>query len=113
MVTKVKTQEKAKKPVNKTKVQHKGKKPPEKLLTKVPQEYVFWCHDGDVYTDIYDLMEGLKRMSDETFAYHSNQEKHDFSNWIRDVLEDGELAVAIAEAPDRTEAVTCILTRIS
>jgi hypothetical protein len=113
MVTKEKTQEKAKKPVSKTKIQAKGKKRPEKLTAKVPQEYVFWCHDGDVYTDIFDLVEGLKRMSDETFAYHSNQEKHDFSNWIRDVMGDGELADILAEAADRAEAVTCILTRIS
>ena len=113
MVTKTKTQEKAKQPTSKVKVQNKGKKKPERLLAKVPQEYVFWCHDGGVFTDIYDLVEGLKTMSDETFAYHSNLEKHDFSNWIRDMMEDGELADALAAAADRTEAVTCILTRIS
>ena len=113
MVTKGKSQEKTKKPASKIKVQNKGKKKPEKLLAKVPQEYVFWCHDGDVYADIYDLMEGLKRMSDETFAYHSNQEKHDFSNWIRDIMEDEELADALAAAADRTEAVSCIIARIS
>ena len=113
MVTKAKTQEKTKQPAKKTKAQRPAKKPAAKLLAKVPQEYVFWCHDGGVFTDIYDLVEGLKTMSDETFAYHSNLEKHDFSNWIRDMMEDGELADALAAAADRTEAVTCILTRIS
>ncbi len=113
MVMKAKIQGKAKKPSKKMKIQSKGKKTPEKLVAKVPQEYVFWCHDGGIFTDIYDLMEGLKAMSDETFTYHSNLEKHDFSNWIRDIMGDGELADALAKAADRTEAVTCIITRIS
>jgi len=113
MVTKVKIQEKTKKSASKAKVQNKGKKKPEKLLDKVPQEFVFWCHDGGVFADIYDLMEGLKTMSDETFTYHSNLEKHDFSNWIRDIMEDGELAEALMTAADRTEAVSCIIARIS
>jgi hypothetical protein len=113
MVTKTKTQGKPKQPAKKIKAQRPAKKPAAKLLAKVPQEYAFWCHDGGVFTDIYDLVEGLKAMSDETFAYHSNLEKHDFSNWIRDIMEDGELADALAAAADRTEAVTCIIARIS
>ena len=113
MVTKAKTQEKTKQPAKKSKAQRPAKKPAAKLLAKVPQEYVFWCHDGGVFTDIYDLIEGLKAMSDETFAYHSNLEKHDFSNWIRDIMEDGELADALAAAADKTEAVTCIIAKIS
>ncbi len=113
MVTKGKIQEKAKTPAKRTKVQSKSNKRPENLVAKVPQEYVFWCHDGGVFTDIYDLMEGLKTMSDDTFTYHSNLEKHDFSNWIRDIMGDGELADALAEAADRSQAVSCIIARIS
>lgn len=112
MTTKGRGQEKAKNPAKKPTLQKKSTKS-KKLLEKVPAEYVFWCRDGSVFTDIYDLLEGLERMSDETFAYHSNLEKHDFSNWIRDIMEDGELADALAAAADRTEAVTCIIARIS
>jgi len=97
----------------KVKPQEKAKKPAKKLLAKVPAEYVFWCHDGCIFADLYELAEGLKTMSDETFVYHSNLEKHDFSNWIRDIMEDGELADALAAAADRTEAVTCIIAKIS
>ncbi len=113
MVTKGKPQEKAKKSAKALKPQEKAKKPAKKLLAKVPAEYVFWCHDGSVYTDIYDLLEGLQTMSDETFAYHSNLEKHDFSNWIRDIIEDAELADALAMVSSRPEAVSCVIARIS
>ena len=104
---------KAQKPAKKLKVRHQARKPSKKLLAKVPTEYVFWCHDGSIFTDLFDLIEGLKQMSDETFAYHSNLEKHDFSNWIRDIMEDGELADALAAVANRSEAVSCILARIS
>jgi hypothetical protein len=55
------------------------------LLAKVPVEYAFLCHDGKVFTN-------LVVMSDETFGYHSNPEKNDFSNWVRDVIKDKKLA---------------------
>jgi hypothetical protein len=113
MSTKAKSQEKTKKPAEKPTLQKKATKPTKKLLEKAPAEYVFWCHDGSVFTDIYDLLEGLKTMSDETFAYHSNLEKHDFSNWIRDIIQDGELADALMVVTSRPEAVSCVIARIN
>jgi hypothetical protein len=99
--------------VKKVKPQEKAKKPAKKLLAKVPAEYVFWCRDGSVFTDIYDLLEGLQTMSDETFAYHSNLEKHDFSNWIRDIIGDEYLADALAMVTSRPDAVSCVIARIN
>ncbi len=113
MVAKTKSQEKAQKPAKKSTLQKKAAKPAKKLLEKVPAEYVFWCHDGSVYTNLYELIEGLQTMSDETFAYHSNLEKHDFSNWIRDIIGDGELADELMMVASRPEAVSCIMARIS
>jgi hypothetical protein len=84
-----------------------------KLLVKVPVEQVFWCHDGSIFTDLAELAEGLKTMSDETFAFHSNLEKHDFSNWVRDVIGDERLANELAAAADRFEAAAYVLARIS
>lgn len=85
----------------------------EKMLAKVPAEYVFWCHDGSVFADLNELARGLKSMSDETFAYHSNTEKRDFSNWVRDVIGDGQLADDLARASHRLEAVSYIEARLS
>jgi hypothetical protein len=41
------------------------------LLTKVPAEHAFLCHDGKVFTDMKELAEGLVAMSDENFGYHA------------------------------------------
>jgi hypothetical protein len=88
------------------------KKPNSKLLEKVPVEYVFWCRDGSVFADINELAAGLANMSDETFSYHSNYEKHDFSNWVRDVIGDEALANDLERAASRLEAAQRVSARI-
>ena len=113
MAKKVKIETKEKKPAKTVKIQAKKKKPAKKVLAKVPVEYVFWCHDGSVFADLYELASGLRAMSDETFAYHSNMEKHDFSNWVRDIIGDELLADDLARASNQLEAASYILTRIT
>ena len=77
---------------------------PEKFLAKVPEEYVFWCHDGQVFRDINDLLNGFEVMSDETFDYHVNDEKNDFSCWILDIVGDGDLAQEVKKTRTRHQA---------
>ena len=54
----------------------------DKLMAKVPEESSFRCHDGRTFRDIDDLAEGLAAMSDDTFAYHVNPRRNDFSKWV-------------------------------
>jgi hypothetical protein len=84
-----------------------------KLLDKVPSEYVFYCHDGTIFTDVNELAAGLATMAEETFTYHSNQEKQDFSNWVRDVIGDKKLANDLARASSRLQATEYVVARIA
>ena len=97
----------------KVKIKAKEKRQPEKLLVRVPAQYVFYCRDGSVFADLRELAEGLQAMSDETFAYHSNLEKRDFSNWVRDVIGDEELANDLAKASNRLQAAGYLVARIA
>jgi len=112
MAAKVKPQAKAKQQV-KAKPRRKAKRQTAKAMTKVPVELVFWCHDGSVFDDLRELAEGLAAMSDETFFYHSNYEKQDFANWVRDVIEDAWLADELARAASRLQAAECVANRIA
>ncbi len=85
----------------------------EKRLARVPDDYVFWTHDGSVFHDMQELADGLNKMSDETFAYHSNAEKKDFSNWVNDILGDDKLARDLAKAKDRTQAGKFVTERMN
>jgi hypothetical protein len=97
----------------KVKIKAKEKGQLDKLLVKVPAEYVFYCRDGSVYADLRELAEGLEAMSDETFAYHSNLEKQDFGNWVRDIVGDEELANDLARATNRVQAAEYLVARIA
>jgi len=97
----------------KVKSQAKPKEQTEKLLAKVPEEYVFWCCDGSIFRDMKELAEGLAAMSDDIFAHHANSEKNDFSNWLRDVIKDEKLAKDLQNVLDRNEAARTVVTRIT
>jgi len=83
-----------------------------KLLARVPEEYVFWCQDGHVLRDINELGEALASMSDETFAFHSNAEKNDFANWVRDIIGDEKLARDLTKSHNRTQAAKKVVERV-
>lgn len=80
-------------------------------LAKVPEDKVFWNNDGRILTDIKDLEEALIAMSDQTFAYHSNDIKKDYSVWIRDVMGDNKLAGDLETASNREQAAKIVRER--
>ena len=84
----------------------------QKFLSKVHEEYVFRCQDGRVLRDMKELAHALATMADETFAYHSNVEKKDFSNWVRDIIGDEKLAKDMEKATDRIQAAKQATSRV-
>jgi hypothetical protein len=84
----------------------------QKFLSRVPEEYIFWCQDGRVLRDMKELAHALATMADETFAYHSNVEKKDFSNWVRDIIGDEKLAKDMEKATDRIQAAKQVRSRL-
>ena len=69
-------------------------------LENVPQDKVFWCHDGMVVRNMDELVAALRDMSEETFCYHATGEKNDFSAWVGDVVGDVTLANQLKKAAD-------------
>lgn len=83
-----------------------------KLTEKVPDEYAFWCCDGRRFTSMKDLAEALSSMSDEVYIYHVNVGKNDFYNWVRDIIQDVELANSLLQTTSRIEAARCVANRL-
>ena len=82
-------------------------------LGDVPDEKRFWCHDGRFVKSLKELAKALNDMSDETFHYHSGEERNDFSNWVRDVVGDDKLARDLGKAKSRVQASQAMAERIS
>jgi hypothetical protein len=67
-----------------------------------PENY-FYLSDGNVLKDVSELLEALKTMSPETFAYHVTSEKNDFYTWVLYVIKDSILAKKIHSAKTQKE----------
>jgi len=112
MVNKFKSQAKSKKQTTLME-QAQLKEKADKVLAKVPEEYVFWCHDGRTFRDMKDLAEGLAIISDDIFAYHVDSEKNDFSKWVKDIINDEQLASDLASLTNRMQAAECVTARLT
>ena len=84
----------------------------EMLLGRVPDDRVFWCCDGGIVVSMRQLGEALNIMADETFTYHSNDERKDFACWVKDVIGDEKLARDLTKAPNRNQAAKRVMERI-
>ena len=69
-----------------------------KFLGDVKSDKRFWVNNGSVLKNLDELLGALNTMSNETFQYHANSKKNDFSKWIGDVINDKMLAESIINA---------------
>jgi hypothetical protein len=83
-----------------------------KIYGEVPEKYHFYLNDGKKLKNIYELIDALDHMSDEVFHYHVNVHKNDFSNWIKNVMEEEKLAKDIEKVEDKVEAQLKILKHV-
>ena len=54
----------------------------------------------------------LVQMAEETFCYHVNETKSDFSNWVRDVIGDDKLSRDLKKNATSAQAARSIAGRI-
>ena len=87
------------------------KKEAKRLLADVPEEYVFRCCDGQILRNMKELGDALNTMTYETYIFHANKEKNDFTNWARDIIKDGGLAQDLQKAPNRAQAAKLVASR--
>jgi len=85
----------------------------EKILGDVPQEKQFWCHDGRYLKNLQELETALEQMDEDTFRYHVNETRSDFSNWVRDVIGDDKLSRDLKKNATKGQAARSVAERIS
>ena len=89
------------------------KEPAESWLRDVPQDKVFWFHDGRMAKNLDELATTLREMPEETFQYHATGDKNDFSNWVRGVVGDVTLANQLQKATTQTTAARRVEMRLN
>ena len=72
-----------------------------------PKHY-FYLKDGRILKDIFELREIFVNISEEVFNHHVNNERNDFSNWIRDVFDNKSLALEISQCKTKEEMINVL-----
>lgn len=52
-------------------------------------------------------------MGDETFVYHANEQRNDFSIWARDVTKNEKLATDLGKSLNRAQAAKKVAGRVT
>ena len=83
-----------------------------KVTGEAPEEYHFYLSDGRKLKNLFDLIEALENMSDDVFRHHVNEYKNDFSNWIRDVFQENDLADEVSRVESRIDTEVKLLKHL-
>jgi hypothetical protein len=82
------------------------------FLNNVEPTYVFRTSNGD-FKNLYELCAALKQQGKPLFHRHVTSTKNDFANWIKDIIHDNDLAIALLNTKDYYAAVEIITNRIN
>jgi hypothetical protein len=85
----------------------------ERFLADVPEENVFRCCDGSTLRNMKELGHAFNNIGEESFIYHANAEKNDFSNWVKDVIRDEKLARDLTKSRSQSQAAKAVADRMS
>lgn len=81
-------------------------------LRDVGQDKVFWFHDGRTAKNLDELASMLRGIGEETFQHHVLAGHNDFSNWVKDVIEDITLANQLQKATTQAAAARRVEMRL-
>ena len=60
-----------------------------------------------------ELEDALNTMTYETYVFHANKERNDFTNWARDIIKDEMLAKDLQKATNRAQSAKLVASRMA
>ena len=105
-----KSKNKKAKPKKESKSRKKSKKV--LILKEIKPEYYFLMIDGSTVKNLFELADALQSMSDDVFYYHVTNDRNDFSNWVRDVFCEKELADELNKLHSKMETQVAVLRHL-
>jgi len=75
----------------------------ENSVKDIPPNQHFWARNGTIIKNLHGLKTAIEHMDQETFDHHVNSGKNDFSEWLRNVIKDEELADKVSRTGSKEE----------
>jgi hypothetical protein len=82
------------------------------ILKVVPNSKSFWLCTNAYLRSLNTLASALEEVGDEVFRYHVDKYKNDFAAWVKDIIEDKDLAREISRIKTRTTLVRKIMENV-
>jgi len=82
------------------------------IMMDVVPNHEFNIHMGTSIKNLHELADALEIMDENTFKHHVTKGKNDFSNWVKDIIEDVELSKDLLKAKTRKKAFEAVNQRI-
>jgi outer membrane protein assembly factor BamD (BamD/ComL family) len=70
-------------------------------------------NDGQILNTLEALALALKNMDTAVYKYHTADGRHDFANWVEDVLVDTDCAAALRKAKTPKSAHTIVVKHLA
>ena len=84
-----------------------------RILGRVSEENAFWLCTNENLQSLTSLVRSLEKVDDDVFRYHVTRDKNDFEMWIRDIVEDKDLAREIARVKTKETLIRKINERLA
>lgn len=83
-----------------------------RVMVCANEECNFWTTDGQVLSDLHDLLSAFEVMEDDVFDYHVTKEKNDFAEWVEHVLDDPACAQDLRKSRKPKTARTVVVRHV-
>ena len=83
-----------------------------KGLVEASSHNSFWMNDGQILNTLVALAGALNGMETVVYKYHTNNGRHDFANWVDDVLSDADCATALRKCKTAKTAHAVLVTHL-
>ena len=84
-----------------------------RYLTDLPAEYVFHCVNGRIPGKLKEIEAEIKSVSEQDYACHINARNNNFSNRVRDIINDNSLVKTLLNAFIPTQAANYMIAGMS
>ena len=84
-----------------------------KYLCNAAPEHCFWVNNGPILKNVEELADALESISEDSYSYHANKDKNDFSKWIGEVIGDSRLANDLLSSKNKGSALNKIRARLN
>jgi hypothetical protein len=83
-----------------------------KILGRAPEQYSFYLHDGRKLKSVFELIDELETMTDETFRKYVTETENHFANWVEHVFSEKSLADELRHLQNRIDTQRAILKHL-